>query len=143
MLSLSKHTSIKIIVFCAIPIALFSCKGNETIQESNNRPNSEVSEGASADMTPSQKLGQDIFDGKGNCFSCHKPDVKIIGPGIQEIAKIYKEKNGNIVEFLKGNGEPIVDPSQYEVMKTNFAITKNLSDEELKGLENYMMSYAE
>lgn len=103
--------------------------------------NSDVSEGASADMTPSQKLGHEIFDGRGNCFSCHKPDVKIIGPSIQEIAKIYKEQNGNIVEFLKGKGEPLVDPSQYEVMKTNFAITKNLSDEELKGLEEYIYSF--
>lgn len=132
----------KRILLPAIAIALFSCKGNEPKEESNtNSPAVEVSEGAAADMTPSQKLGQEIFDGKGNCFSCHKPDQKIIGPSIQEIVKIYKEKNGNIVEFLKGNGEPLVDPSQYEVMKTNFAITKNLSDEELKGLEDYMYSF--
>jgi cytochrome c len=29
-----------------------------------------------------------------------------------------------MVTFFKGEGEPIVDPSQYEVMKTNFMITK-------------------
>lgn len=98
-------------------------------------------EGDTPELSPSAKIGQEIFDGKGKCFSCHKPDQKIIGPSIAEIAKIYKEKNGNMVEFLKGNGEPIVDPSQYEVMKTNFAITKNLSDEELKGLEDYMYSH--
>jgi cytochrome c len=132
----------KHIFFSLITIFLFSCKGNENTQETTRtETNSDVSEGASADMTPSQKLGQEIFDGRGNCFSCHKPDVKIIGPSIQEIAKIYKEQNGNIVEFLKGKGEPLVDPSQYEVMKTNFAITKNLSDEELKGLEEYIYSF--
>ena len=124
-----------------ITIFIFSCKGNETTQETTSSEPNEVSEGTSADMSLSEKLGQEIFDGRGNCFSCHKPDVKIIGPSIQEIAKIYKEKNGNIVEFLKGNGEPLVDPSQYEVMKTNFAITKNLSDEELKGLEDYIYSF--
>lgn len=88
------------------------------------------------------ELGQEVFEGKGNCFSCHKPDQKIIGPSIQEIAKIYKEKNGDIVNFLKGKGEPIVDPSQYEVMKTNFSITKNLPEEELKALEAYFYSFA-
>jgi cytochrome c len=38
---------------------------------------------------------------------------------LQDIAKIYKDKNADMVSFLKGEGEPIVDPSQYEVMKTN------------------------
>jgi methylmalonyl-CoA mutase N-terminal domain/subunit len=58
-----------------------------------------------------------------------------------KIATIYKEKGGNMVEFLKENAEPIVDPTQYEVMKTNFAVTKTLSDEELKALETYMYSF--
>lgn len=85
--------------------------------------------------------GEELFNNKGMCFSCHKPDQKIIAPSIESIAKIYKEQNADMVEFLKGNGQPIVDPSQYEVMKTNFAITKNMSDEELKALEAYMYSF--
>jgi cytochrome c len=40
---------------------------------------------------------------------------------------------------FKGEGEPIVDPSQYEVMKTNFAITKAMSDEELKARSLYIL----
>ena len=46
-----------------------------------------------------------------------------------------------MVTFLKGEGEPIVDPSQYEVMKTNFAVTKTMSDEELQALEAYVYSH--
>ncbi|MDR6969045.1 cytochrome c [Flavobacterium arsenatis] len=88
------------------------------------------------------ELGQAVFEGKGNCFACHKPDQKIIGPSIQEIATIYKEKNADMVAFLKGKADPIVDPSQYEVMKTNFSITKNLPEEELKALEAYFYSFA-
>lgn len=87
------------------------------------------------------QLGQEIFDGKGMCYSCHKPDQKVIGPSITEIAKIYKEKNGDIKLFLKEKSKPIVDPSQYSVMKTNFAITKTFSDEELKALEAYFYSH--
>ncbi|HLA54686.1 MAG TPA: c-type cytochrome [Flavobacterium sp.] len=85
-------------------------------------------------------LGKELFEGAGNCFACHKPDQKIIGPAIADIAKIYKTQGGDIVSFLKGEGKPLVDPSQYEVMKTNFAITKNMSDEELKALEAYIYS---
>lgn len=93
-------------------------------------------------VDPTLKLGEDLFNGIGMCKTCHLPDKKVIGPSITEIASIYKEKNGNIVEFLKGNAEPIVDPSQYEVMKTNFAITKTMTDEELKALETYIYSFS-
>jgi cytochrome c len=94
-----------------------------------------------AEAKPANELGKELFEGTGNCFACHKPDQRIIGPSLQEIAKIYKSQNGDIVEFLKGNGNPIVDPKQYEVMKTNFAITKSMSDEELKALEAYIMTF--
>jgi cytochrome c len=58
---------------------------------------------------------------------------------LQDIAKIYKDKNADMVSFLKGEGEPIVDPSQYEVMKTNFVVTKAMSDE-LEAIEAYVYS---
>lgn len=86
--------------------------------------------------------GQELFEGEGNCTACHKPDQKIIGPSLEEIAKIYKEKKGSIVAFLKEESDPIVDPSQYDIMKTNFAITKSMSDEELKALEDYIYSFS-
>ena len=59
---------------------------------------------------------------------------------VKDIAKIYKEHNGDMVAFLRKKADPIVDPSQYNVMETNFAILKTMSDEELKSLEAYMMS---
>lgn len=98
-------------------------------------------ESATAEKKSPEQLGQELFESKGNCFACHKPDQKIIGPSIAEIAKTYKEKGGDIVSFLKGNEEPLVDPEQFPVMKTNFAITKNMTDEELKALEAYIYSF--
>lgn len=95
---------------------------------------------SAATQTP-EELGKTIFEGQGNCFACHQVDKKIIGPSIKEIAKIYKDKNADMVAFLKGNGDPIVDPSQFEVMKTNFPITQAMSDEELKAIEAYMFSH--
>jgi cytochrome c len=85
-------------------------------------------------------FGKELFESKGNCVACHLKDQKVIGPSIQEIAKIYKEQNADIIAFLKADAKPIVDPSQYEVMKTNFAITKTMSDEELKAIETYIYS---
>jgi cytochrome c len=94
------------------------------------------------DETAVAVSGEELFSGKGTCTACHLPHQKVIGPSIAEIAKTYKEKNGSIVAFLKEEAEPIVDPSQYETMKTNFAITKKMSDEELKALEEYILSFS-
>lgn len=133
----------KIIVLGLVFLAL-SCKDKE--EESFGKQTEPVtnkaatSEGMPAEIQTQEEVGQKIFQGKGNCASCHQVDTKSIGPSIQEIAKIYKDKNADIITFLKGEGEPIVDPSQYEVMKTNFAITKAMSDEELKSLEAYIYS---
>jgi cytochrome c len=85
--------------------------------------------------------GQELFEGKGTCTACHKSDTKVIGPSIKEIVKIYKEKGASIAAFINEEGEPIVDPLQYETMKTNFAITKAMTAEERKALEMYMMSF--
>jgi len=94
----------------------------------------------SVNQTP-KELGRELFEGKGMCASCHKADIKVVGPSIQEIAKIYREKGASIAAFINEDGKPLVNPSQYEIMKTNFAITKAMSTEERKALEIYMMSF--
>ncbi|MEO5776351.1 MAG: c-type cytochrome [Flavobacterium sp.] len=104
--------------------------------------NKEEKTETSIDETATKISGQVLFEGEGNCIACHKPDQKIIGPSLEEISKIYKTKKGNIVSFLQEQSEPIVDPSQYDIMKTNFAITKSMSDEELKALEDYIYSFS-
>lgn len=121
-------------VLLAGMLSIISCK----------KDGSEESFGKSEAGTEAQKpedLGNEIFHGKGACIACHKPDVKLVGPSLQNIAKIYKDKNGDMVTFLKGEAEPIVDPTQYALMKPNLEITKTFSDEELKALEAYVYSH--
>ena len=123
-------------ILCLVVVCCFlSCKKEETKKESLYPTTTE--EVAQSPV----ELGKEIFEGKGNCVACHQAAEKVIGPSLQDIAAIYKSKNADMVTFLKGEGEPIVDPSQYEVMKTNFAITKAMSDEELKALEAYVYSH--
>lgn len=121
-------------LFLFAVLAFGSCKKEETKKEPLYPTTTEE-----IAQTP-EELGAEIFQGKGNCAACHQMDKKAIGPSIQDIAKIYKDKGADMVAFLKGEGEPIVDPSQYEVMKANFVITKAMSDEELKALEAYVYS---
>ncbi|WP_264565977.1 c-type cytochrome [Flavobacterium sp. N3904] len=114
-------------------LVFVSCKKES--QEPFGKPEATAD---SANIKSPEVVGKEIFENKGNCIACHLPDKKLIGPSLHDIAKIYKEKNANIVTFLKGDGEPLVDPSQFEVMKTNFAITEEMSDEELQALEAYI-----
>jgi len=100
--------------------------------------------GKPTEVTPQQEqlaLGKKLFEGVGLCHTCHKVDQKIIGPSVKEIAKIYKDMNLDMVAFLRGELEPVVDPEQYEVMKTNFSVTKAMSEEELRAIEAYFYSF--
>lgn len=130
-------------LFLSLTVVLFvSCGGKkeeEPFGKKQVEPVSVTKEAAA--VNPMLEKGKELFEGKGTCTACHKPATKVIGPSLQEISKIYKDKNASMVTFLKGEGEPIVDPSQYEVMKANFAITKNMTDEELQALEAYVMSF--
>lgn len=133
----------KKVLILAIAFVAFSCKKQEA-EPAEKQAAPEATEAASEGMaeevqTPEQ-LGKQIFEGKGTCISCHKTDVKLIGPSLQDIAKIYKEKNGSIVSFLQEKSEAIVDPKQYPLMKPNIVLTKTMTEEELKGLEAYIYS---
>ncbi len=84
--------------------------------------------------------GKALYTSK-TCASCHALDKKLVGPSIQEIAKVYKEKNGNIVQYLKGNAAPIVDtdPGQVAIMKANLdSFVKDMSGDELQAVAAYM-----
>ncbi|HEX9153031.1 MAG TPA: c-type cytochrome [Flavobacterium sp.] len=134
----------KKIVIIAIAFLAFSCKKQEgEPAEKKGEPaasEAAASEGMAEEVQTPEQLGKQIFEGKGTCVSCHKTDVKLIGPSLQDIAKIYKEKNGSIVSFLQEKSDPIVDPSQYALMKPNIVLTKTMTDEELKALEAYVYS---
>jgi cytochrome c len=137
---------VNLVLLFVMVITMISCgekKEQDSFgkQDSSSVPTEVLGEDPLVAENSLVSVGKEIFEGKGTCVACHQPDTKTVGPSVQEIAKIYNEKNSDIVIFLKGEGEPIVDPSQYEVMKANFAITKQMSDEELKSIEAYINSY--
>jgi len=131
----------KNVLFLSALLALTSCKKEATEDPVQDPTTETYSEGHSAEAKTPEALGKQIFEGPGNCTSCHQADKKVIGPSLKEIAKIYKDKKGDMVTFLKGNAEPIVDPSQFAVMKTNLPITQAMSDDELKAIETYIYSH--
>ncbi len=125
----------------ALAISLTNCVEKKETDKYGNSVEENTETISETMVDPLFAKGQELFEGKGTCTACHKPDIKVIGPSIKEIAKIYKEKGASIAAFINEEGEPIVDPTQYETMKTNFAITKAMTAEERKALEVYMMSF--
>ena len=125
--------SVLLAVLFIVAMTIVSCKKDGS-EESFGKPET------TTEVQKTEDLGASIFNGKGACIACHKTDVKLVGPSLQDIAKIYKDKNGDMVSFLKGEAEPIVDPTQYALMKPNLELTKTFSEEELKALEAYVNS---
>ncbi|GAB6065901.1 c-type cytochrome [Aquifex pyrophilus] len=84
--------------------------------------------------------GKAIFQSKG-CASCHQPNVDTVGPSLKKIAQAYGNDVDKLVKFLKGEAPAIVDPAKFAIMKAQLTMLKGLSDEELKALAEYMLSF--
>ena len=136
---------LKSLAVFALAISLTSCGEKKETDAMGNpvETTTETTDAAQPEaiVDPLLAKGQELFEGKGTCTACHKPDTKVIGPAIKDIAKIYKEKGASIASFINEESEAIVDPTQYETMKANFVITKAMTAEERKALEVYMMSF--
>jgi cytochrome c len=104
-----------------------------------NKNNSTTNTYAKDDLIAAGKV---LFYEK-TCTACHAEDSRVIGPSIKEIAFIYTEKNGNIVKYLKGNADAIVDtdPAQVAIMNANIdGIAKDIKPEDLQAIAAYIRS---
>jgi cytochrome c len=134
-------------VFTVFALVLASCgeSKKEEVKKEVESPAEEVKEtpAASAGSEDLVAMGEKLFTDK-TCVSCHQAEAKIVGPSIKDIVKIYEDQNASIVEFLHGKSEAIVDtdPGQVAIMKANLdGFVKDLSENELKALEAYMLSF--
>ena len=83
--------------------------------------------------------GKGIFESKG-CVICHKKAMDTIGPSLATISAGYAGKEATIIDYLKGDAEPIVDPSRKAVMNPQLAKLETLFDDEIKALAEYIIS---
>lgn len=86
--------------------------------------------------------GKELFAAK-TCGTCHNPDKKVVGPSIQTIAKKYAETGADMVDFMNGKSDAIVDtdPAQVAVMKANIdGILKDITESEKADIAAYMLS---
>ena len=86
--------------------------------------------------------GKDIFDAKG-CSLCHKKDFDTIGPSLKTIAIQYTGKESSLLSYLKGEGDPIVDPSRSAVMNPQLLKIRTLFESDMRALGEYIVSAAD
>jgi len=89
------------------------------------------------------EIGKKLFHGKGQCATCHKTNQNILGPSVSEIVLAYQNQKNEMIQFLKGKSDPIVDPSQFQIMKVNLEITKKMTEKELQSLVDYIYDITE
>ncbi|MDY7395472.1 c-type cytochrome [Aureibaculum sp. 2210JD6-5] len=137
------------ILYIAFAMLVVSCgdKKKEEVKKDVENVKEEVKETTSTganDKDGQIAMGQKLFTDK-TCTTCHALDTKVIGPSIKDMMKIYDEKGGNIVQFLKGNADPIVDtdPGQVAIMQANIdGFVKDMTPEELQAVAAYMRDAA-
>lgn len=131
----------KLVLVLGLAVFIFASCGEKKKEEVKKEVETKV-ETVKEVAADNLELGKKLFTSK-TCATCHQPDTKIIGPSIKDINKIYAENNGNIISFLKGEAQPIVDtdPGQVAIMKANLdGFVKDLSEDELAALAAYMRS---
>lgn len=86
---------------------------------------------STANLTEAQK-GENVF--KQNCTACHKPDVKLVGPPVIEMASIYKGNKAGLQSWIKKPGKKRADAPQMPGFETQ------LNQEQLDQLSEYILT---
>ncbi|NPA32450.1 MAG: c-type cytochrome, partial [Aquificae bacterium] len=74
------------------------------------------------------------------CGSCHQPTADTVGPSLKKIAQAYNSVD-ELVKYLKGELQPKVWPDKASIMNPQLMQLKGLSEQELKDLAAYILSY--
>ena len=93
---------------------------------------------AQMDLT---ERGKQIFL-KYSCNICHKPkdDAAGVGPSLETIAIHYLGNERKLMDFLKGDANPIIEPQRFGIMKPQLYKTKHMFEEDYRALAYYLTS---
>jgi len=84
--------------------------------------------------------GASLFVSKG-CASCHLPRKEGMGPSLQKIAEAYADRREDLIKYLRGEGEAIVDPARAELMRIQLTMIADLPPEKISALADFILSY--
>jgi len=89
--------------------------------------------------------GKALFDQR-SCAVCHDPTEDQrrdgLGPSWKQIVEAYEGSDEGLNNFLKGQGDPIVDKTKFPMMHGQIILLKTCSDSEIRALEKFIMEQA-
>ncbi|AOY57553.1 MULTISPECIES: c-type cytochrome [Desulfococcus] len=85
--------------------------------------------------------GEELFKAEG-CMRCHKADGNSkIYPSLPEIATAYTGKSEQLLQYLNGETEAVMDPDTASLMKPHLEKTKKMNVVERKSVADYIMTF--
>lgn len=152
----------KVFLVLTIAVAFYACGGGEASKETKPVSNNEASANSSigdadaaepssaaaapataapADNTQTAAAAPAGKDGKAlieasDCRTCHKDDVKLIGPGYQEVAKKYENNDANVKKLA----EKIIKGGQGVWGEIPMSGHPNVSQEDAEAMVKYILA---
>lgn len=135
-----KHTMfIALLTLC---VTLFYDYVGHLVPQKESHPPKEVKIGEGASTADMVKLGQELFDGKGTCKSCHNGNARFPDFEKEKIGQIAGSRRPGMsdVEYL---AEAIYEPNAYIVppFAGGMVIPSTLTDQEILCLIAYLQSF--
>lgn len=84
--------------------------------------------------------GQTTFNSL-RCGMCHKPDTGTTMPSLKDIAAAYEGNEDQLLSYLKGESESVVNPGKKGMMTGALLKTKKLEDDQRKALADFILSH--
>jgi cytochrome c len=85
--------------------------------------------------------GASLFKERG-CGACHDrtkdQSVLGLGPSMEQVAEAYEGHEDEMVKFLRGGCDPIIDEARFPIMHGEIVKMKGLSDAEIRALQKYI-----
>jgi cytochrome c551/c552 len=86
------------------------------------------------------EAGETVFHSL-KCGICHKADTGKTNPSLKDLSQAYNEKEDRLVQYLKGEADPLVASEKAEIMKRYLEKTRALSDVDRSALAKYIIGF--
>jgi len=87
--------------------------------------------------------GEELFKAEG-CMRCHKANGNSkIYPSLPDIAAAYTGKPEQLLQYLNGEIEAVIDPDTSGLMKPHLEKTKKMNVVERKSVADYIMTFTQ
>jgi cytochrome c len=120
---------------CSIILACNSAEKSESIEDTTTATEQVTVDNGAASVSTGSAKGEQLISGS-DCLTCHKVDVKIVGPSYVDVANKYEATEANI-EMLAGK---IINGGSGSWGEIPMAPHSALSSDDAKEMVKYILS---